>query len=31
MEFSDAQHGKVVTSAGEIWITADNGQTWTRQ
>jgi photosystem II stability/assembly factor-like uncharacterized protein len=30
IEFSDAQHGRIVTSAGEIWITADNGHTWQR-
>ncbi len=29
--FSDAQHGRIVTSAGEVWITSDDGQTWTRQ
>src|SRR5271156_4140502 len=31
IEFSDAQHGRIATSAGEVWITADNGQTWRRQ
>jgi len=31
IEFSDAQHGRIATSAGEIWITADDGQTWHRQ
>ncbi|MGB8541092.1 MAG: YCF48-related protein [Candidatus Acidiferrales bacterium] len=30
IEFSDAQHGRIVTSAGEVWITADNGHTWHR-
>jgi len=31
IEFSDLKHGRIVTSAGELWITADDGQTWTRQ
>jgi hypothetical protein len=31
IEFSDAQHGRIATSAGEVWITADKGQTWHRQ
>jgi photosystem II stability/assembly factor-like uncharacterized protein len=31
LEFSDAQHGRIATSAGEVWITADDGQTWRRQ
>ncbi len=31
IEFSDTQHGRIVTSAGEVWITADDGQTWLRQ
>lgn len=31
IEFSDAQHGRITTSAGEVWITADEGQTWRRQ
>ncbi len=26
--FSDPQHGRIATSAGEVWITADDGQTW---
>lgn len=28
VEFSDPQRGRVTTSEGEVWITADNGQTW---
>lgn len=28
LEFSDSQHGKFSTSAGEVWTTADAGQTW---
>jgi len=28
IEFSDPQHGKVSTSAGETWTTNDAGQTW---
>ncbi|MGA8620243.1 MAG: YCF48-related protein [Candidatus Sulfotelmatobacter sp.] len=31
IEFSDPQHGRVATSAGELWITADDGQSWTKQ
>ena len=31
IEFSDSQHGRIATSSGEIWITADDGQTWDRQ
>lgn len=30
IEFSDAQHGRVTTSTGEVWITSDNGLTWQR-
>jgi hypothetical protein len=28
IEFPDPQHGRVATSAGEIWTTGDRGQTW---
>ena len=31
VEFSDAQHGRVATSTGEVWLTADDGQTWHKQ
>src|ERR1700683_2054160 len=31
IEFSDSQHGRIITSAGEVWITADDGQSWRRQ
>jgi hypothetical protein len=31
VEFSDAQNGKVSTSAGEIWTTDDDGETWHKQ
>ena len=31
LEFSDSQHGKFSTSAGEVWTTADAGQTWQKQ
>jgi len=31
MEFSDAQHGRIVTSTGEAWLTRDDGQTWHKQ
>lgn len=31
IQFSDPQHGKVATSAGELWTTEDAGQTWRKQ
>ena len=31
IEFSDSQHGRIATSASEVWITSDDGQTWHRQ
>jgi hypothetical protein len=31
LEFSDPQHGRITTSASEVWTTADNGQTWLKQ
>ena len=31
IEFTDRQHGKLTTSTGEIWTTADAGQTWRKQ
>jgi len=31
IEFIDRQHGKLTTSTGEIWTTADAGQTWRKQ
>jgi Photosynthesis system II assembly factor YCF48 len=31
LQFSDSQHGKITTAAGEVWITADDGKTWHRQ
>jgi hypothetical protein len=31
VEFSDTQHGKITTSAGKSWITADDGQSWQKQ
>jgi hypothetical protein len=31
IEFPDQQHGRVITSASEVWDTADNGQTWSLQ
>ena len=30
IEFSDAQHGAITTSTGEVWRTADGGRTWRR-
>ena len=31
IEFADPQHGQIVTSSGETWITADDGESWRRQ
>jgi len=31
VEFSDLQHGKITTSAHEVWTTGDNGRTWQEQ
>lgn len=31
IEFPDPRHGKLSTSGGETWITADSGQTWQKQ
>jgi photosystem II stability/assembly factor-like uncharacterized protein len=31
IEFTDLQHGKITTSAGEVWTTEDAGQTWRKQ
>jgi hypothetical protein len=31
VEFSDAQHGRLTTSASEMWTTANAGQTWQKQ
>ena len=31
VSFSDVQHGKVTTSTGETWITADGGASWQKQ
>jgi hypothetical protein len=31
VEFSDPQHGKVITANREIWTTSDAGETWQRQ
>jgi len=31
LEFSDPQHGTITTSTGELWTTADSGQTWLKQ
>jgi hypothetical protein len=31
LEFSDPEHGKLSTSAAEVWTTADAGQTWQKQ
>jgi len=31
LDFSDAQHGRVMTSTREIWLTTDAGQTWQKQ
>jgi len=31
VEFPDLLHGKITTSAPEVWTTPDNGQTWQKQ
>jgi hypothetical protein len=31
IEFTDPLHGKLTTSTGEIWITADAGRSWRKQ
>jgi photosystem II stability/assembly factor-like uncharacterized protein len=31
IEFPDIQHGKLSTSTGETWVTADSGQSWQKQ
>jgi photosystem II stability/assembly factor-like uncharacterized protein len=31
LQFADPQHGRIITSATEIWLTADAGQTWDKQ
>jgi hypothetical protein len=31
VQFSDVLHGKITTSTTEVWISADDGQHWSRQ
>jgi photosystem II stability/assembly factor-like uncharacterized protein len=31
LEFSDPENGRIATSAGQIWTTADAGRTWHKQ
>jgi cytoskeletal protein RodZ len=31
LDFSDVLHGRILTSAPEVWLTADGGQTWQKQ
>ena len=31
VEFSDVQHGKLITANRETWSTSDAGNTWQRQ
>jgi hypothetical protein len=31
LQFADVMHGRIVTSAAEIWTTPDDGQTWAKQ
>jgi hypothetical protein len=31
VEFVDPKHGKLTTTGDQTWLTADGGQTWTRQ
>jgi hypothetical protein len=31
LQFADVMHGRIVTSAAEIWTTSDDGQTWDKR
>lgn len=31
LQFADPQHGRIITSSAEIWMTADGGITWDKQ
>jgi hypothetical protein len=31
LQFADPQRGRIITSAAEIWTTADGGQSWDKQ
>jgi len=31
VEFTDRNHGSVTTASGNIWVTADHGETWATQ
>lgn len=31
LQFADVRHGRIVTSAAEIWTTPDDGQSWAKQ
>ena len=31
LDFADGQHGRVLTSTSEVWITSDDGLTWQKQ
>jgi Photosynthesis system II assembly factor YCF48 len=31
LDFADAQHGKLVASTGETWVTTDGGKNWKKQ
>lgn len=31
LDFPDSEHGRITTSAGEIWLTTDGGQSWQKQ
>jgi hypothetical protein len=31
IQFSDAQHGAITASSGEVWTTSDNGRSWNRR
>jgi len=31
LQFADVQHGRILTSTAETWITSDDGQTWQKQ
>ena len=31
LDFPDTQNGRLATSTGEVWTTADNGRSWQKQ
>lgn len=31
VSFPDSQHGRIATSASEVWVTGDGGQSWSKE